>query len=153
MKALIWAEFLERDDLKTCTLEDLEKEEKEIGFTLPDTLKKMMMEHGGQYPENLIPKYPNGHDMLIDCLYHAFSDDDEDHSYTISSSTSCLADEDYINYVSFGNVGNVFLVLDYNVRKTNPPVVIIMRDSIPEDPDHRHLLADNFDQFLEKYTV
>lgn len=153
MKSIIWDKYLNKEGLNTCSLEDIKKEEDEVGFSFPNTLKKMMMEHGGESPENLIPKYPNGKSMTIECIYHAYGDDKEADTYTISDSTSCLADEDYLNYVPFSHKGNVFLALDYNIREIDPPVVFIFRDSLPDDPDHRHLLADNFDEFLEKYTV
>lgn len=153
MKNIIWEDYIHRDDLKTCSIEALEKEENEIGFTLPDALKKLMMEHGGQKPVNLIPSYPSGHEMSVECIYHAYGDDDEADGYTISFITSCLVDDDYLNYVPFSHKGNVFLALDYNVRKIEPPVVFIFRDSLPDDPDHKHFLAENFDAFLEKFTV
>ena len=153
MKNIIWEDYLDREELQFCSLEDIQKEEKKIGHVLPNALKKLMMEHGGQSPENIVPKYPNDHDMLIDCLYHAFSEDDEDHAYTIPFATACLANEDYLKYVPFGNIGNAFLTLDYNIRATDPPVVMVIRDSPPNDPDHRHFLAENFDAFLEKFTV
>ncbi|MCP4326681.1 MAG: SMI1/KNR4 family protein [Alteromonadales bacterium] len=148
----MWEDYIERDDLKTCTEEDLKKEEQKVGVVLPDALKTLIKEHGGQSPDNLVPIYPNGKRMTIDCIYHAYADDEDD-GYTISFKTSCLADDDYNNYVVFSNKGNVFLALDYNVREVDPPVVFIFRDSLPDDPDHQYLLADNFQDFLDKYTV
>lgn len=153
MKEIIWEDYLERDDLKTCTEADLKKEEQEVGVILPDALKTLIKEHGGQSPENLIPIYPKGKNMTLECIYHAYPDDDEDGGNTISFSTSCLADEDYNNYIVFSSKGNVFLALDYNVREIDPPVVFIFRDSLPDDPEHRYFLADNFQEFLDKYTV
>jgi hypothetical protein len=153
MKQIIWEEYLEREDLKTCTEADLEKEEQEVGVILPKALKFLIMNHGGQSPENLIPIYPNGKRMIIECIYHAYADDDEDDGYTISFSTSCLKDDGYNHYIAFSHRGNVFLALDYNVREIDPPVVFIFRDSPPNDPEHRYLLADTFQEFLEKYTV
>ncbi|WDE13722.1 hypothetical protein [Thalassomonas haliotis] len=71
MKSIIWKEYLKKDGLNICSWEGLEKEENEIGFTLFETLKQMMMKHGGQSPENLLPKFPRGKSMSIECLYHA----------------------------------------------------------------------------------
>ena len=153
MKDIIWEDYLERDDLKFCTEEELKKEEQKVGSILPDALKNLIKEHGGQTPVNLKPIYPKGKSMTIVCIYHAYPDDDEDGGYTISFKTSCLADENYNNYVVFRNKSNVFLALDYNVREIDPPVVFIFRDSLPDDPEHRYFLADNFQAFLEKYTV
>ncbi|GAA3923869.1 SMI1/KNR4 family protein [Litoribacillus peritrichatus] len=153
MKTIQWEEYLERKDLQTCTREQIEKEEKEVGFIFPELLKQIIMEHGGQKPVNLIPKYANGTDMSIPCIFHAYSNDKEDYGYTISSATECLVEEDYLNYVVFCNKGNVFVSLDYNVRPIDPPVVMVIRDSLPDDPDHRHFLAENFHEFLDKYTV
>lgn len=153
MKEIIWEDYLERDDLKTCTEADLKKEEQKVGVILPESLKDLIKEHGGQSPVNLIPIYPKGKSMTIVCIYHAYPDDNEDGGYTISFKTSCLADEDYNNYIAFSNKGNVFLALDYNVRKINPPVVFVFRDSPPDDPEHRYLLADSFDEFLVEFIM
>lgn len=152
MKEIIWDEYLKREDLRTCSADTINELEEEIGYELPEQLKNMMMSHGGQSPTNLIPKYPNGKDMAIECIYHAYSDDDEYDSYTIPDSLSCLADEDYINLVPFSDRGNVFLVLDCNKRVEDPPVAFLFRDFPPNDPRCLHQIADNFDEFLEKYT-
>ena len=153
MKEIIWEEFLEREDLKTCTEADLNKEEQKVGVVFPDALKALMKKHGGQTPINLVPLAPNGTEMSLECLYHAYADDDEADGYTISFATSCLVDDGYNNYVVFSDQSNVFFALDYNVREIDPPVVFVFRDSPPDDPDHRYLLADNFQAFLDKYTV
>jgi len=147
-----WEEFV-GDHLRKATDEILDKNEKEIGKKLPESLRNIMKEHGGEKPLNLIPKFPNGKDMLIECIYHAYFEDEEDFDYTIPDGTSCLLDENYLNYVVFSNVGNVFLCLDYNVREIDPPVIFVFRDSPPDDPDHRYFLAENFSEFLERYTV
>lgn len=49
MKEIIWEDYLERDDLKTCTEADLKKEEQEVGVILPDALKTLIKEHGGNH--------------------------------------------------------------------------------------------------------
>lgn len=153
MKEIIWDDYLYRDDLKTCTEERINREEQKVGVILPESLKFLMMKHGGQTAENLIPIYPNGMEMAFVCLYHGYPEDKEADGYTISFKTSCLVDEGYKNYIVFSNTGNVFLALDYNVREIDPPVVFIFRDSLPDDPEHRYFLADNFQEFLDKYTV
>ena len=147
-----WEEFA-GDHLRNATDEMLDKNEDWIGRKLPVSLRQMMQEHGGEKPLNLIPKFPNKKVMLIECIYHAYFEEKEDNGYTIPFGTSALTDEDYLNYVSFSHVGNVFLCLDYNVREIDPPVIFVFRDSPSDDPDHRHFLAENFDEFLEKYTV
>lgn len=151
MLEIEWEEYLEREDLKYATDEMLDLNEKKVGRKLPASLRKMMKEHGGQTPLNLIPRYPNGKKWYIECIYHAHFDDDEDDGYTIPFSTSCLEDEDYLNYVPFSNRGNVFLCLDYNIRDVDPPVVMVIRDHGPDAPGIK--LAENFTEFLEKYTI
>lgn len=146
-----WEEYLERDDLKYATDELLDKNEQEIGHKLPESLRGIMKEHGGQKPLNLIPEFPNGKKWFIECIYHAYFNDNEDDEYSIPDGVSCLADEDYLNYVPFSDRGNVFLCLDYNIREIDPPVVAVIRDHGPDSPAIR--LADNFDEFLKKYTV
>ncbi|MCP4748500.1 MAG: SMI1/KNR4 family protein [Desulfobacteraceae bacterium] len=148
-----WENFLSESYLKTATNEMLDKNEKLIGKKLPKSLRSIIMEHGGQKPLNLVPIYPNGSRMSIECIYHAYFEDDKYDGYTIPFGTSALADEDYLNYVAFSYKSNVFLCLDYNVREINPPVVMVIRDSVPDDPKHKHFLADDFNEFLEKYTV
>jgi len=148
-----WEEYLGRENLKIATDELLDLNEKEIGRKLPESLRKIMKKHGGEGPLNLVPIYPNGKRMIIECVYHAYFDDEEDDGYTIPFSTDCLKDDYYLNYVPFSHRGNVFLCLDYNVKAIDPPVIFVFRDSPPDDPVHRHLLADNFDEFLKKYTI
>lgn len=153
MKEIIWEDYLYRDDLKICTEAELKSEEVKVGVILPETLKSLIMLHGGESPENLTPIYPKGKNMTIECIYHAYPKDDKYGSYTISFATSCLAEGGYNNYVAFSNKGSVFLALDYNVRKLDPPVVFVFKDSPSDDPEHRYFLADSFDEFLECFTL
>lgn len=147
-----WEAYL-GDDLRIATAEDLKETEQRINRSLPDALKRIIQKHGGETPLNLIPQHPDGRPMTIECIYHAHLNSTDYNSYTIPSATSCLEDEGYADLTAFCDTENVFLCLDYSVRDVNPPVVLVNRSFMPEDPKHKHVLADNFEAFLEKYTV
>lgn len=153
MHEIEWEDYLYRADLALAGEDTLNSLEKRLGFKLPSTLRLMMAEHGGQAPLNLVPAYPNGKPMTMDCLFHAHADDKEYPSDSPYFGYTALKDDGYGEKVSFSSSGNVYLCLDYNENKANPPVVFIFRDSVAEDPDHKFKLADNFDEFLDKYTV
>jgi len=65
MKDIIWQDYLQRDDLKTCSPEKIKETEDKIGYKLPAPFKNIMMHHGEQKPTNLVPVYPKGGEMLI----------------------------------------------------------------------------------------
>jgi hypothetical protein len=148
-----WENHLSADHLRKSDDELLDKNENWIGKKLPSSLREMIKEHGGQTPLNLIPKTPKGKKLYIECIYHAYFEDETYDGYTIPFATSALEDDDYLNYIAFSNVGNIYWCLDYNIREIEPPVILLIRDYTPNDPDHRILLADTFNEFLEKYTV
>ena len=147
-----WETYL-GDDLRSATVEDLKATEKRINQILPDALKNLIQEHGGETPLNLVPRHPDGRQMIIECIYHAHLNDADYDSYTIPSATSCLEDEGYVSLVAFCDTENVFLCLDYGVRSIDPPVVLVNRSFTPNDPKHKYVLADNFEEFLEKCTI
>ena len=153
MPNIIWDDYLYRDDLKTATLEQLDYIEQKLKVSLPSTLKEIMMEHGGESPENLIIQTPNGMDYYLNCFYHAYEKgEDEYDGYTILWAKSCLMDDSYnSNLVPFSHQGNVYICLDYQQNIDEPLVVFVDRDQGADYP--HYVLAKSFDEFLEKYLV
>ncbi|MBI3897428.1 MAG: SMI1/KNR4 family protein [Gammaproteobacteria bacterium] len=149
--SIIWEKYLNKD-LARASESDVKAVEGELGRVLPESLKKLMMEHGGETPVNLSVRYPNGKEMALECLYHAHTGQSE--VYTTAWQTPNLAEQGYENLVPFADsAGSVFLCLDYSVREKDPPVVMLFRGYMTTDPDHKRRLAYNFDEFLKKYTV
>lgn len=122
---------------------------------LPKSFREMLASNAGMTPMNLRPRFASGEAVELDCINHAdlTPEDKDDLPYLIDFSTSALKDEGYTGLLCFSVKGNTFYCLDYGVRKMDPPVVVINRDCPPDDPEHKYNLADNFDEFLAKYTV
>lgn len=129
--------------------------EKAIGYAIPEPLRQMMVDHGGQAPTNLEPLYKNGRKMLIDCLYHVHPAPDEPSyiAYTPNFGRTALAEAGFPDLVPFGSRGNTFLCLDYRHSASDPSVTIIDRDCVPESPDAWHPQADSITEFFERYVV
>ncbi len=150
---IVWQPYLSRSDIKKASLDQVETLEKRISLKIPPLLASMLTSHGGECPLNLIPRYSNGEPMFIECIYHMYHNDLQYGSYSVLYSYETLIDEGYEKLIPFSRKEEVYLCLDYSQAKSFPSVVFLFRGDPVDDPDHKMLLANSFDEFLEKYTI
>lgn len=154
-KPILWEDYLYDENIANTTEEHMRATERAIGHPIPEPLRKMMIEHGGQSPTNLLPRYKNGKRMEPDCLFHVHPSPEDPRSiaYTPDFVRTALVEAGFANLIPFASTASTCLCLDYGQSAGQPAVVIIDRDCPPDDPDSRHPQADSIMEFFERYVV
>ncbi|MGD9366024.1 MAG: SMI1/KNR4 family protein [Desulfobacteraceae bacterium] len=131
---------------------DVSKAEQTLGLKFPESYKEILLVGAGKRPVNLQPVSPKGTKLGFRCFYHVAFDHDDD---------TFLANVDEMEAWGYGdklltfsdNGGGVRYCLDYREKVEAPPVVIVLLDSERGVESAVRKIAENFDEFLEKYTV
>ncbi len=131
---------------------DVRKAEHTLGLKFPESYKEILLEGAGRRPLNLQPVSPKGTKLGFRCFYHVAFDHDDD---------AFLVNVDELEEWGYGdklltfsdNGGGVRYCLDYRKDVENPPVVIVMSDSESGDESAVKKIAENFNAFIEIYTV
>jgi hypothetical protein len=145
---------LELDDYLYIDLpesEDVKEAQKRLNVRFPDAYKEILFIGAGMSPENLEPISSLGRKLGFRCFNHIFLDSDEPHKVNVHALSVWGYGEKLLEFADNG--GGVRYCLDYRADQENPPVVVVYAWGDDGDEEAIEKIADNFEQFLEKYIV